>query len=132
MSFETQRNQTFGGISRNFCRDIPGGARKFEKNRFVFNSRPLCDAIFFGQGIPPKKARNELLSHHLSGPLHRLNALLYLLHPLNCSRTPSAIGSQIGRPSLALSCIQTPSGALNRLLLNHLGSSTAQLWCYSV
>ena len=27
MSFETQENQTFGGICRD-CRDIPGGARK--------------------------------------------------------------------------------------------------------
>ena len=32
------------------------------------------------------------------GPLNRLNAILSLLHPLDCYRTPSAIGSAIGRP----------------------------------
>ena len=38
----------------------------------------------------------------LSGPLNRLNAILSLLHPLDRYRTPSAIGSAIGRP---LSCL---------------------------
>ena len=33
-----------------------------------------------------------------SGPLNRLNALLSLLHPLDHYRTPSVIGSAIGRP----------------------------------
>ena len=33
----------------------------------------------------------------LSGPLNRLNAILSLLHPLDRYRTPSAIGSAIGR-----------------------------------
>ena len=68
----------------------------------------------------------------LSGPLNRLKAILSLLHPLERYRTPSAIGSAIGRPYLALSRIQAQAGALNRLVLDHLGSSTARLWCYSV
>ena len=34
--------------------------------------------------------------------------------------------------SRPLSRIQAQAGALNRLVLNHLGSSTARLWCYSV
>ena len=36
-----------------------------------------------------------------SGPLNQLNAILSLLQPLDRYRTPSAIGSAIGRP---LSC----------------------------
>ena len=40
----------------------------------------------------------------LSDPLNRLNAILSLLHPLDRYRTPSAIGSAIGRPYLTLSC----------------------------
>ena len=31
----------FGGISRDFCRDMPGVPEKFEKVKVVFNSRPL-------------------------------------------------------------------------------------------
>ena len=34
----------------------------------------------------------------LSGPLNRLNAILSLVQPLDRYRTPSAIGSAIGRP----------------------------------
>ena len=37
----------------------------------------------------------------LSGPLNRLNAILSLLHPLDRYRTPSAIGSAIGRPHIS-------------------------------
>ena len=58
----------------------------------------------------------------LSGPLHRLNAILSLLHPLDRYRTSSAIGSAIGRP---LSRIQAQVGVLNRLVLNRLAGSTA-------
>ena len=61
----------------------------------------------------------------LSGPLDRLSAFLSPLHPLNRYRTPSAIGSAIERPYLALSCIPTQAGVLNRFVLNHVGSSTA-------
>ena len=50
----------------------------------------------------------------LSGPLNRL------------------IGSAIGRPCLALSRIHTQLGVLNRLIHNHLGSSIARLWGFSV
>ena len=64
----------------------------------------------------------------LSGPLNRLNAILSLLQPLDRYRTPSAIGSAIGRPlSLPIShlSVQTQVGVLNRLVLNRLGGSTA-------
>ena len=37
MSFKAQGNQLFGGISRDFCRDIPGAPEKFEKKELVFN-----------------------------------------------------------------------------------------------
>ena len=40
MSFETQGNQTFGGICRDFCRDILGVPEKFEKKTSAFNFRP--------------------------------------------------------------------------------------------
>ena len=56
--------------------------------------------------------------------------MLYYLcfTPVDRYRTPSAIGSAIGRPYLA----SIQAGALNRLVLNYLGSLTARLWCYSV
>ena len=70
--------------------------------------------IFQGQKLPPR-----ILSRRLSGPLDRLNAILSLRHPLDRYRTPSAIGSAIGRAlSLALSRIQTQVGVLNHLVLN--------------
>ena len=59
----------------------------------------------------------------LSGPLNRLNAILSLLQPLDRYRTPSAIGSAIGK---ALSRIHAQVGVLNRLVLNRLGDSTAR------
>ena len=62
----------------------------------------------------------------LSGPLNRLNAILSLLQPLDRYRTPSAIGSAIGRPYLALSRFRAQVGVLNRLVLNRLGGSTAR------
>ena len=68
----------------------------------------------------------------LSGPLNRLNAILSLLRPLDRYSTPSAIGSAIGRPYLALSRIHAQAGVLNRLFLNRLGGSTARWWHYSV
>ena len=49
---------------------------------------------------------------------NRLNAILSLLQPLGRYRTPSAIGSPIGRPYLALSRIHTEVGVLNCLVLN--------------
>ena len=52
----------------------------------------------------------------LSGPLNRLNAILSLLHPLACYRTPSAIGSAIGRPHLALSRMHAQVGVLDCLV----------------
>ena len=59
--------------------------------------------------------------YFLSGPLNRLNAILSLLQPLDRYRAPSAIGSAIGRPYLALSRFHTQAKALNRLVLNRLG-----------
>ena len=41
---------------------------------------------------------NNEKEKQLSGPLNRLNAILSLLQPLDRYRTPSAIGSAIGRP----------------------------------
>ena len=61
----------------------------------------------------------------LSVPLDRLNAILSLLQPLDRYRTPSAIGSAIGRPYLALSRIHAQAGVLDRLVLKRLGGSTA-------
>ena len=62
----------------------------------------------------------------LSGPLNRLNAIVSLLQPLDRYRTPSAIGSAIGRPYLALSRTQAQVEVLNCLILNRLGGSTAR------
>ena len=59
------------------------------------------------------------------GPLDRLNAILSLLQPLDRYRTPSAMGRAIGRAYLALSRFRAQLGALNRLVLNRLGGSTA-------
>ena len=36
-----RETKCFGGISRDFRRDIPGVPEKFEKRKFVFNSCPL-------------------------------------------------------------------------------------------
>ena len=47
----------------------------------------------------------------LSGPLNRLNAILSLLQLLDRYRTPSAIGSAIGRPYLASTHRQESSTA---------------------
>ena len=52
--------------------------------------------------------------------------------PFDRYRTLSARGSAIGRPYPDLSRIHTQVGLLDRLALNHLESSTARLWCYSV
>ena len=44
----------------------------------------------------------------------------------DCDTTPSAIGSAIARPYLALSCIHVQVGSLDCLILSLLGGSTAQ------
>ena len=41
MSLETREIKFFGGDIPGFCRDIPEVPEKFEKKKFVFNSRPL-------------------------------------------------------------------------------------------
>ena len=74
---------------QNTPRDIPGTLR-------VQRARETPVA---GRGGCKEKARKkqECQTHPLSGPLNRLNATLSLLHPLGRCRTPSAIGSAIGR-----------------------------------
>ena len=62
----------------------------------------------------------------LSGPLNQLNAILSPLQPLDRYRAPSAIGSAIGRPFLALSRVCAQLGVLNPPVLNRLGGSTAK------
>ena len=89
--------------------------RKFEK----FGKRSFCnfpDLTRYGCGC----------GWVLSGPLNRLNAILSLLQPLDRYRAPSAIGSAIGRPYLALSRFHAQVGALNRLVLNRFRGSTAR------
>ena len=41
MSLEAREIKLFGRYIPGFCRDIPGAPEKFEKKKFVFNSRPL-------------------------------------------------------------------------------------------
>ena len=41
MSLETREIKLFWRDVPGFCRDIPGVPEKFEKKKFVFNSRPL-------------------------------------------------------------------------------------------
>ena len=65
----------------------------------------------------------------LVAPLNQLNAMLSLLVAIDCYRAPSAIGSAIGRPYLALFRISMQARVLNRLILNRLRSSTARSWC---
>ena len=66
----------------------------------------------------------------LSGPLNRLNAILSLLHPPRPLQEPlcdrDCDWKALFRP---ISHIHTQVGVVNRLVLNHLGSSTARLWC---
>ena len=41
MSLEAREIKLFWRDIPKFCRDIPGAPEKFEKKKFVFNSRPL-------------------------------------------------------------------------------------------
>ena len=41
MPLETREIKLFGRDIQGFCWDIPGAPEKFEKKKFVFNSRPL-------------------------------------------------------------------------------------------
>ena len=61
MSFETQGNQTFGGMSRDFWQDIPGVTEKFEK-------KSSCS--IFGP-YTPKNSWNHFLYDMPNG--HRKN-----------------------------------------------------------
>ena len=79
-------------------------------------------------------SKNPSEKRVLSGPLNRLNSILSLLHPLDDYRTPSSIGSAIGRPYLALSRIHTggspqppcskPVRGLNRTIVAQKGLKT--------
>ena len=75
---------------------------------------------------PPLVYTHAQCHSALSGPLKRLNAILSLLQPLDHYRTPSAIGSAIGRLYLALSRIHAQAEVLNCLVLSRLGGSTAR------
>ena len=93
--------------------------------RSVYPKAPLrLEIPAFGGRRKP--AENSRFSQKLSGPLNRLNAILSLLQPLDRYRAPSAIGSAIGRPYLALSRFRPQLGVLNRPVLNRLGGSTAR------
>ena len=52
MSFEAQGTKLFGGISRDFCRDIPGMPEKFEK-------KGVC--VRFSSSITLGPSRNRLV-----------------------------------------------------------------------
>ena len=85
--------------------------------------------LYWGSRIlwSPTNLEIQNLVWELSAPLNQLNAILALqLHPLDRYRALSAMESAIGRPYLALSRIHAQAGALNRLVLNRLGSSTAR------
>ena len=43
-----RETKLFGGISRDFCQDIPGVPEKFAKRKFVFNSRPPMLCVLMG------------------------------------------------------------------------------------
>ena len=97
--------------------------------------RPCCEL----QETHAKPSRSEALSYgranikiqlastrHLglvapSAGCSRLNATLSLQYPLDRDRrrdrTPSAIGSAVGRPHLALSCIHAQGRSLDHLFL---------------
>ena len=47
MCLETREIKLFWRDIPGYCRDIPGVPEKFEKTKFVFNSRPLQFAAFF-------------------------------------------------------------------------------------
>ena len=81
---------------------------------------------YFANCFLPSYSFNYIKNLELSGPLNRLNAILSLLQPLDRYRAPSAIGSAIGRPYLALSRFHAKVGALNRLVLNRFRGSTAR------
>ena len=57
-----RENNIFRGISKEFCRDIPGVPEKFENREFVFNSSPHIFPRFSGNFVfvvhfsPKKKA----------------------------------------------------------------------------
>ena len=65
----------------------------------------------------------------LVAPLKPLNAILSLLHHLDHQRTPSAIGTAIVMPYLALSRIDMQVGVLNRLVLNHFEPRDSVMRC---
>ena len=95
---------------------------------------------------------NRLLNacSHLSRPgrrkTHRPGRMSFWPSQISCSHRPGLTGTlallSCPRPKtqeicdweayLALSRIHTQVGVLNRLVLNHLGSSTARLWRYGV
>ena len=49
-----RETKLFGGISRDFGRDIPGAPESLREKRFVFNSRPLFESLRFQLGFLPQ------------------------------------------------------------------------------
>ena len=82
----------------------------------------LCLTLKENQMKEIKQERLSILFSTLVAPY----AILSLLQPLNHYRAPSAIESAIGRPYLALPRIHAQAGAVNRLILNRFGGSTAR------
>ena len=72
-----------------------GGICKPLENTLIFRARVFQAFLRHLSGIFHGSCA---MKNALSGPLNRLNAILSLLHPLDRYRTPSAIGSAIGRP----------------------------------
>ena len=123
-------------------------AHPLAKTRLLaLQSSKSCQLAYFEKWPPPPKGHSmkhclnthvvfqrlhETTTTSLNGPLNELIVTLSLLQRLDHDRAASEMGSAIGRSYLALSCIQTEVGVLNRLVLNHLRSSAARLWRYSV
>ena len=82
MSLETREIKLLGRDIPGFCRDIPGVPEKFEKKRFVFNSRPLETS--------PKMLKSLVqLSKSLVGDLDFFNLwALRVKTFIFCYRTP--------------------------------------------
>ena len=103
------------------------GFPNFEDAKSIKNTSQLSGPVLrhtarLSQRYPP-----------LSGPLNRLNAILFLLEPLDRYRTPLCDKEvRLGGPYVAVSRIQTQVGVLNHFVLNRLVGSTARQWRYSV
>ena len=87
---------------------------KFASDKCMQTKLPWNWVPLYRRRWQRKTRPNVFTTGKLSGPLNRLNCY----QPLDRYRAPSAIGSAIGRPYLALSRFHTQVKALNRLVLN--------------